>query len=168
MLPVELIFLTARILKLPPVASVYGGGLAMLRQAFAEADFEVGEDILPERQGVSVYVGGFDMRDPATDGELRVMLLLGHSSTTTPEAGGLAYSWMVMQSFDQLRSLPADQRGLLTQEVRAHRITPLALAAMDAEAVLAQYEEVLAAPEFCATMDEARGFVRALLDTLAP
>lgn len=168
MLPVELIFLTARILALPPVAPVYKDGLAMLRQAFAEADFEIGDDIAPQLQGVSFYLGGFEMRDPATDEALRVMLLLGHSSTTAPEAGGLAYTWTVTQSLEHMRSLPVDRRELLTQEVRAHRITPLELAALDVDAVLARYEQVLAAPEFRTTMTEARGFVASLLDALAP
>ena len=168
MLPAELIFFTANILALPPVARVHEAGLDLLRAAFTQADFQVGQDIPPEMKGLAFYFGGFEVFDPGTNGTLRVMSMLGHSTSKAPESGGLAYTWTVTQSLEHMRTLPADRRELMTRELRSHRLTPLELAVLDADGVLRRFEGVLAAPGFLATPGEAHNFVARLVDALAP
>lgn len=168
MLPAELTFLTANILALPCVGELHSAGLVLLRDAFVKADFTIGKDIPAEIKGLTFYLGGFEVVDPATDAVLRVMSEVRHSTTRVPEAGGLAYNWVAAAELGLMRTLPADRRELHFCEVRAQRIIPRDLAAMDADAVLALFEGVLSSDWFRGTEKQASEFVAALIYALTP
>lgn len=168
MLPVELTFLTHKLLELPPVAKSHFAGLALLRDAFTRAGFRVGKEIPSEIQGLTFYLGGFEAFDPGTDGTLRVMSMFCHSTAKAPDSSGISYSWTVTQALEQMRTLQADRRELATRELAAYRLGPVELAAFDAETIVSHFERALSAPGFLATPGQATNFVARLLDALAP
>jgi hypothetical protein len=168
MLPVELTFFANKILELPLVAPLHEAGLALLREAFADAHFQIGQDIPTEVRGLCFYMGGFEVYDPSNEATLRVMSVFGHSIEKGRDLSGMAYTWSVTQELQQMRSLPVDQRGLTTATIRQHLISSLDLASMDADMVLRRFEDVLSAPEFAPTPRDAQGFVQELMDALMP
>lgn len=166
MAPVELLFITHRLLALPAAMEAYSAGLALLREAFTRAGFQVGAEIPAELKGVSFYLGGFEVYDPGNDATIRVISMLGHSPMG--ESAGVLHSWTVTQHLAQMRMTHVDGRELAVMEIGAYRVSYLELAALEEASLTQHFELGLAAPGFQATPAQAEAFVQGLIEALQP
>lgn len=175
MLIPELKAFSASLIQLPIVAKVHAAGLDLLRAAFTEADFKIVRPLSTELVApgaAPAYWAGFEVADPGTGANLRVMGCLGYSTLKTKDGvikAGWAHGWTAHRTgVSSALDLSAAQRLLCRDMVAANRFSMAELVNLDEGAVRKHFEEALAASKLSAMRWHAKTYVAGVADALAP